>query len=92
MTAFEVRLDVSGQTFQVRSDQTILEAAEDAGIAMPHSCLSGTCRACITKVLAGCLEHDPEYADEINIDQYEIDDGFQLLCSALACSDVELER
>jgi ferredoxin len=38
------------------------------------------------------VEHDPEYADELSIDASEIDEGYRLLCSAFARSDVELDR
>jgi hypothetical protein len=46
----------------------------------------------MTRVLAGEVEHDPEYADELNIDEDEIEDGFRLICSSFARTDVELER
>ncbi len=78
--------------FAVEDDEAILDAAERANLNLTHSCRSGTCRACMTQVLSGCLEHDPEYADELNIDRGEIKAGYRLLCSSLACSDVELDR
>jgi CDP-4-dehydro-6-deoxyglucose reductase len=90
--AFQVVLALSGQTFTVEEDETILEAAENAGIILAFSCRSGTCRSCLTRVISGCAEHDPEYADELSIDAFEQADGYRLLCSALACSDVELEK
>jgi ferredoxin len=89
---YTVHLTQSGQKFTVGEDETILEAAENAGIILSFSCRSGTCRSCMTRVLSGCAEHDPEYADELSIDRGELADGYRLLCSALACSDVELER
>jgi len=46
----------------------------------------------MTHILSGYAEHDPEYADELSIDSGEIADGYRLLCSALAYSDLELER
>lgn len=87
-----VRLKKSKQEFEAEPEEIILDAAERAGIGMVHSCRSGTCRACITQVVSGCVEHDPEYADELNIDAYEMADGYRLLCSAFARSDCELER
>jgi ferredoxin len=89
---FKVRLVKSGQEFEVAPDETIMEGAERARIFLAHSCLSGTCRACMTRVLAGTVEHDPEYAADLNIDYYEIDEGYRLLCSSFARSDVDLER
>ena len=89
---YAIRLVRMGATFEAGDEEVILDAAERAGIVLTHSCRSGTCRACITRVLSGCIEHDPEYADELSIDRSEIEAGYRLLCSALACSDAELER
>jgi CDP-4-dehydro-6-deoxyglucose reductase len=89
---YAIRLVKIGATFDAAADEVILDAAERAGIVLTHSCRSGTCRACITRVLSGCIEHDPEYADELSIDAGEIEAGYRLLCSALARSDAELER
>ena len=89
---FQVYLAQSDQVFPVEDDETILEAAENAGIVLAFSCRSGTCRSCLTRVLSGCAEHDPDYANELSIDALEVADGYRLLCSALACSDLTLER
>jgi ferredoxin len=87
-----IKLVQSGEVFEAAPDETILEAAERAGVFMAHSCLSGTCRSCMTQVLAGTVEHDPEYIDDLHIDEDEIADGFRLLCSAFARTDVDLDR
>jgi CDP-4-dehydro-6-deoxyglucose reductase len=88
-TVYLTKTDVQ---FAVKDGETILEAAEDAGIVLSYSCRSGTCRSCITRVLSGSAEHDPEYADELNIDAGELADGYRLLCSSLVYSDLILER
>lgn len=92
MPDYIVSLVKSGVQFTVKPDETILEAAEKAGVFMAHSCLSGTCRSCITRVISGCAEHDPDYADELHIDSDELADNYRLLCSALAYSDLNLEK
>ncbi|MBZ0300630.1 MAG: 2Fe-2S iron-sulfur cluster binding domain-containing protein [Anaerolineae bacterium] len=89
---YTVTLCNSGTQFRVEDGETILEAAENAGLMLTFSCRSGTCRSCITRVLSGVAEHDPEYADELNIDAHELADGYRLLCSMLIESDVELEK
>lgn len=81
-----------GVQFTVNDGETILEAAENAGIVLSYSCRSGTCRSCITHVLSGSAEHDPEYADELNIDAGELAEGYRLLCCSLVYSDLVLER
>jgi CDP-4-dehydro-6-deoxyglucose reductase len=92
VTSFTVTLAKSGAHFTVEPDETILEAAEKAGVLVAYSCRSGTCRSCLTRVLSGCAEHDPDYADELNIDADEYAENYRLLCSALAHSDLELEK
>ena len=82
----------SGTQFEVEPGETIMEAAERAGVFLAHSCLSGTCRACMTRVIAGVVEHDPEYAADLNIDSFEVEEGYRLLCSSFARTDAELER
>jgi CDP-4-dehydro-6-deoxyglucose reductase len=89
---FTVYLAKTGAQFTVEPGETILEAAENAGLILSYSCRSGTCRSCMTRVLEGRAEHDPEYVDEISIDGDEIADGYRLLCSALAFSDLVLEK
>jgi len=89
---YRIRLVKLGKEFDAEPDEVILDAAERNGIILTHSCRSGTCRACITHVISGCIEHDPDYVDDLSIDRGEIAAGYRLLCSALACSDEELER
>lgn len=89
---YTIRLAQLDKSFEAEPDEIILDAAERAGIVLAYSCRSGTCRSCITRVLSGCVKHDPEYADELHIDRQEIADGYRLLCSAFARSDVELDR
>jgi CDP-4-dehydro-6-deoxyglucose reductase len=89
---YTIRLAQLGKGFEAEPDEIILDAAERAGIILAYSCRSGTCRSCMTHVLSGCVEHDPEYADELHIDHREIADGYRLLCSAFARSNVELDR
>jgi CDP-4-dehydro-6-deoxyglucose reductase len=87
-----IQLTKTGVQFTVEDNETILEAAENAGIMLAFSCRSGTCRSCIARVLSGMAEHDPEYADELNIDRDELLDGYRLLCSTLARSDLIVEK
>jgi ferredoxin len=80
-----------GSCFEVAPGETVLDAALHAGVSIPYSCRSGTCRTCISRVLSGCIEHDPHYADDLLIDADEIAAGYRLLCSALAYADSALE-
>lgn len=89
---YTIKLLRSGETFTAEEGEIILDAAERARVFMAHSCLSGTCRSCMTQVVAGVVEHDPEYVAELHIDPDEVDEGWRLLCSSFARSDVELDK
>jgi ferredoxin len=54
---FEVQLQKSGQTLQVRQDQSILKVLQDAGHDVAFSCSEGICGTCLTKVVAGTPDH-----------------------------------
>ncbi len=54
---FAVRLARSGQVVPVPAGTTILAALREAGIAVSHSCESGTCGSCRTGLLGGAVEH-----------------------------------
>jgi phthalate 4,5-dioxygenase reductase subunit len=71
--SFKVRLERSGQTFEVPKDRSILEILRDNGIRTPSSCESGTCGSCRTGLCGGEAEHrdmvlsDDERASQIMI-------------------------
>ena len=44
------------------SDQTVLEAAEDAGVEIPFECRSGICGQCKTKLITGLVRMDNQDA------------------------------
>lgn len=54
---FEVELQFSGLTLEVPPDRSILEVAEENGVAVPSSCLEGTCGTCETPVVEGEVDH-----------------------------------
>lgn len=87
-----ITLVQSGLTFTAADDEAILDAAYRQSIDLPHNCLSGQCRTCITRVLWGRVEHDPLRAPFLNIRHDEIAAGWRLLCSAYARSDAALNR
>ena len=52
-----VRLARSGDTVEVGSHQSILDALREHGLDVPSSCERGTCGTCRTRLLAGSAEH-----------------------------------
>src|SRR5690242_9835657 len=48
-----VTLAVSGKRFEVREGETVLEAAQRAGLALSYSCLAGVCGSCKATLISG---------------------------------------
>lgn len=81
-------MDGRRRTFAMRTrDDTILEAAERAGIELPYSCKAGVCSTCRTKLVSGKVELAENYA----LEDWELEQGFILACQAHATtSEIEL--
>ncbi|MFI7344533.1 PDR/VanB family oxidoreductase [Streptomyces sp. NPDC050085] len=54
---FEVECRASGLTLTVGPGTSVLEAAEQAGLDVAHSCRDGICGSCETRVLDGTPDH-----------------------------------
>jgi propane monooxygenase reductase component len=85
-----VRFEPVGIEIEVDEDQNILRAAAEQGIMLMHGCKEGQCAACKSFILDG---------DEIELDKYstfalpdyELDEGYTLLCRAHVYEDVTIE-
>jgi ferredoxin-NADP reductase len=66
----------SGKSCEVRNGQTLLEAAEEQGVAIPSSCRQGQCGTCKTKLLEGDVRMDAEEG----LDPESRAQGFVLTC------------
>ena len=87
--SYKVTVHPSNHQFEAREDQSILDAALDAGIVLPYSCRSGSCSTCKGKVLSGSFEAGPAPAQILSAE--EINEGYTLFCQAHATSDLEIE-
>jgi propane monooxygenase reductase subunit len=85
-----VRFEPVGIEIEVAEDQTILRAAAEQGVMLMHGCKEGQCSSCKSFVLDG---------DDIELDRYstfalpdyELDEGYTLLCRAHAYEDLTIE-
>jgi CDP-4-dehydro-6-deoxyglucose reductase len=86
---YTVTLKSTGRRFDVAADETVLEAAQRAGIALPYSCRAGVCGSCKATLLAGRCEYprNPPLA----LDADERAHHAVLLCQAVPASDLLLE-
>jgi ferredoxin len=83
-----ITFTVSGCTVECGPGQTLLEAAESAGIPMPSSCRDGTCGKCRTRLLEGRVE----MRHQGGILQRYIDLGYVLACCSRPLTDLVVER
>jgi len=68
---------------QVDDGESILDAALDDGLDVPHDCKMGVCMTCPAKLLSGQVDHGVAMLSDDVIDQ-----GFALLCTAIPMGDV----
>jgi 2Fe-2S type ferredoxin len=74
---FKIEFSRTGKTVDCRPDQTVLEAAQAAGIDIPFSCQGGTCHTCAVK---GSGEMETE--EMLALTPPELAEGWRLTCVA----------
>ena len=84
-----VTLSRSDRSFAAAPERTLLDAALDAGLNVPHSCKDGNCGACRARLMAGRVRYPN--GPPLGLSDAERSDGLILLCQAHAESDVTLE-
>jgi ring-1,2-phenylacetyl-CoA epoxidase subunit PaaE len=73
-----ITLDGATYALEMAPGQTVLEAAEAAGIDAPFSCRAGVCSTCRCRVLSGEVEMAANHA----IEDDELRDGYALSCQS----------
>jgi ferredoxin len=86
---YQVELQYQGSQYNlsVPDDQTILAAAQAAGIDLPFSCSAGVCTTCAAQVLAGSLDQ----SDGMGVSPDLKAQGYALLCVSYPRSDLKIE-
>ncbi len=88
MTA-HVQIQSSGKEFFVDGDDTLLEAALRAGLALDYGCSIGTCGKCKARVVSGEV-HRTRHSDYA-LTAAEKGDGVVLMCCNTAVGDLVIE-
>lgn len=83
----KIHVAPAGFEFAADGDQTLLLAAELAGVELPSSCRNGTCRTCICQLGAGKVRHTIEWP---GLSADEKVEGWILPCVAVALCDLTL--
>jgi len=81
-----IRLLPSGHKIEYRPEDTVLEALERAGYALPNNCRAGACGECKAKVLDGSF--DQGVVMGMALSDVERAEGYALTCMAKCTSDV----
>ena len=86
--AFTITAAIQGTThvFPCRADQSVLAAAEAAGVPLPSSCCSGVCTTCAAKLIHGHVRQP----DAMGVRPDLQEAGYTLLCVAFPTSDLSL--
>jgi len=80
-----IRLHSSGRSVECPDGDTVLEALEKAGYALPNNCRAGACGECKIKVISG--HFDQGFVLDMALSQEERKQGFGLMCMAKPLSE-----
>lgn len=83
-----VSIEGNGERFSAGVGQTILEAAEIAGVTLDHSCRSGSCGSCKMRKVSGEVEMEADSC----LSDGEISAGYVLTCVGRPVGPVVLTR
>lgn len=80
-----VDISLRGKELEIHvpKGDTILEAAQEAGIHLPHSCQAGICGTCRAKLKTG----DVHMRSCMALDEKDIEKGLILCCQAMPLTE-----
>lgn len=87
--SFQITIQPSGHLFTAAPNDTILNAALEAGYTLPYGCRNGGCGACKGQILEGTVDHGDAQAHALT--EADKDTGKALFCCAHPTSDLTIE-
>lgn len=88
---FQIDFEPLGRRGQARSGQTLLDAAQSAGVGLASVCGGvGTCEECRVRLASGKLT-PPTLVEEAVLGKADLSAGIRLACQAEPLSDVKLD-
>lgn len=88
-TPLRITLTPSMHSFLTDGEDSLLQAALDAGFILPYGCRNGACGSCKGKVQEGLVDHGDSQLSALSLADRAA--GYALLCCARPLSDVVLE-
>jgi len=85
----QVTIVPSNHSFSIKADETILNAALEAGFNLPYGCRDGACGACKGKVITGEVDYGDYQPGALTEAEKEV--GQALFCCARPLTDVVIE-
>ena len=87
-TSFTINIEIDSEqySFTCMPNQTVLDAAEEADVALPSSCLVGMCCSCAALIKEGSVEMEEAMGLKNEMKQK----GFVLLCQSYPKSNLSL--
>ncbi|MDP1558990.1 MAG: CDP-6-deoxy-delta-3,4-glucoseen reductase [Nitrosomonas sp.] len=87
--SYQINIRPSDLVFNVRSGETILQAALCAGISLPYGCRNGSCGTCKGKIIQGTVDFGQHNKETLT--EKEKTAGMALFCCATPLSDLVIE-
>jgi uncharacterized 2Fe-2S/4Fe-4S cluster protein (DUF4445 family) len=88
---FQIDFEPIGRRAEIHSGQTLLEAAQNAGIGLSSVCGGiGTCEECLVRLVDGKLS-PPSLVELSSLNKSDLAAGMRLACQAFPLSDVKLD-
>ena len=84
--SINIEVDSAQHSVTCRSNQTVLDAAEQAGVTLPSSCLVGMCCSCAALLKEGSVEMEEAMGLKSELQEK----GYVLLCQSYPKSDLNL--
>jgi CDP-4-dehydro-6-deoxyglucose reductase len=85
--SYEITVTPSGHRFEVKNNETILDAALEHGLAFPYGCRSGKCGSCASQLLTGKVTYLKGFTPK----EEDIKNNKILLCQAIPKSPLEIK-
>jgi 2Fe-2S type ferredoxin len=89
---YEIEYVKEGETIEVASNESILDAGEDEGWDLPYACRQGQCLSCGGRVASGDDAHDfIQHSNNETLSDDEMEKGYMLTCTAYPTESFSIE-